>query len=332
MSRVSTAKSRKDHPLDGLLRTERIPHIWCSGCGIGTAFSSCLVAMQGSGIDLEKTVMVSGIGCSGRGAGYIRLDSYHTTHGRAIPFATGMKLANPELNVVVFSGDGDLFAIGGNHFIHAARRNMDLTVICVNNLNYGMTGGQAAATTPSMANTTTTPRGNPEPPFNLPLLAYASGATYVARWTMLHTRDLTKAIEEALAAPRFLLHRGAGALSHRLRAPQQREKPLDTLKLYQERTIIKNGANPAEVNLDFSRGITLGKFVDRETAHLHRNVRQDLPAAEADGDRRRTEEGAARPLTVVRNPFHHEEHEEHEDSWIINFHCSSWASCSSWFK
>lgn len=260
---MSQSTPRSDHPLDNLLRTDRIPHIWCPGCGIGTAFSSCLVAMEGSGIDLQKTVMVSGIGCSGRAAGYVKLDSYHTTHGRAIPFATGMKLANPELNVVVFSGDGDLFAIGGNHFIHAARRNMDLTVICVNNLNYGMTGGQAAATTPNMAKTTTTPLGNPEQPFNLPLMAFASGATYVARWTILHTRDLTKSIEEAL------LRKGFSFIEVLAPCPtsygrRNKQKPLDTLKFYQEKTITKNGANPAEIILDLSRGITLGKFVDVE--------------------------------------------------------------------
>jgi 2-oxoglutarate/2-oxoacid ferredoxin oxidoreductase subunit beta len=252
-----------EHPLDDLLRTDRIPHIWCSGCGIGTAFSSCLVAMKGSGIDLKKTVMVSGIGCSGRAAGYVKLDSYHTTHGRAIPFATGMKLANPELNVVVFSGDGDLFAIGGNHFIHAARRNVDITVVCVNNFNYGMTGGQAAATTPSLAKTTTTPQGNPEAPFNLPLLAYAAGATYVARWTILHTRDLTKAIEEALT------RRGFSFIEVLAPCPtgygrRNREKPLDSLKFYRDRTIVRNGAHPAEVILDFKKGITLGRFIDRE--------------------------------------------------------------------
>ena len=128
-------KKQSTHPLDDLLRTDRIPHIWCRGCGIGTAFSSCLIAMKKSGIDLQKTAMVSGIGCSGRGAGYVNLDSYHTTHGRAIPFATGMKLANPALNIVVFSGDGDLFAIGGNHFIHAARRNVDLTIVCVSTIS-----------------------------------------------------------------------------------------------------------------------------------------------------------------------------------------------------
>jgi 2-oxoglutarate ferredoxin oxidoreductase subunit beta len=207
--------------------------------------------------------MVSGIGCSGRAAGYVKLDSFHTTHGRAIPFATGIKLGNPDLNVIVFSGDGDLFAIGGNHFIHAARRNMDITVICVNNLNYGMTGGQAAATTPYKAKSTTTLKGNPEDPFNLPLMAYASGATYVARWTMLHIRDLTDSIEEALKK------KGFSFIEVLTPCPinygrRNREKPLDTLKLYQDNTIIKNGANPSEVDIDFEKGVILGKFVDED--------------------------------------------------------------------
>jgi len=254
---------KSSHPLDDLLRLDRIPHIWCPGCGIGTAFSSCLTAMKTSGIDLEKTVMISGIGCSGRGAGYVNLDSYHTTHGRAIPFATGMKLANPELNVVVFSGDGDLFAIGGNHFIHAARRNVDMTVICVNNFNYGMTGGQVAATTPFRAKTTTTPAGNSESPFNLPLLAYASGATYISRWTILHTRDLMESIEEAL------LKRGFSFIEVLAPCPinygrRNKEKSLDTLRIYQERTLIKNNANPWELDIDFDRGVILGKFIDQE--------------------------------------------------------------------
>ncbi|MCE5241870.1 MAG: thiamine pyrophosphate-dependent enzyme, partial [Desulfobacteraceae bacterium] len=212
----------------------------------------------------------------------------HTTHGRAIPFATGMKLANPELNVIVFSGDGDLFAIGGNHFIHAARRNIDLTVICVNNLNYGMTGGQAAATTPNMAKTTTTPRGNPEQPFNLPLLAYASGATYVARWTILHTRDLTKSIEEALT------RRGFSFIEVLAPCPtgygrRNREKPLDSLKIYQERTIIKNGAHPADVVLDSTRGITLGNFINRDgltyTEQYDRICRPPSSASQDSGEK-----------------------------------------------
>jgi len=256
-------KQQSNHPLDGLLRTDRIPHIWCPGCGIGTAFSSCLIALKESGIDLKKTVMVSGIGCSGRGAGYANLDSYHTTHGRPIPFATGMKLANSELNMVVFSGDGDIFAIGGNHFIHAARRNIDMTVVCVNNLNYGMTGGQAAATTPQGAKTTTSPVGNPEPPFNLPLLAYASGATYVARWTILHTRDLIESIQEALLKPGFSFIEILSPCPVNY-GRRNKETTFDTLEYYQKKTIIKNNAHPAELDIDFARGVILGKFFDVE--------------------------------------------------------------------
>ena len=239
----------------------RLPHIWCPGCGIGTVFSSCLSAIKATELPYNQFTMVSGIGCSGRGAGYIKLDSFHTTHGRAIPFASGIKMANPELKVIVFSGDGDLFAIGGNHFIHAARRNMDLTVICVNNLTYGMTGGQVAATTPNMAKSTTTPLGNPDAPFNLPLLAYASGASYVARWTILQTRDLTTAINEAL------MRKGFSFIEVLSPCPinygrRNKEKPIDTLKLYQERTIIKNGANPALADIDFEKGVVIGKFID----------------------------------------------------------------------
>jgi 2-oxoglutarate ferredoxin oxidoreductase subunit beta len=123
---------------------------------------------------VDKVIVVSGIGCTGRVAGYLKLDSFHTTHGRAIPFATGMKLANPNLMVVVYAGDGDLLAIGGNHLIHAAHRNIDLKVICVNNFIYGMTGGQTAPTTPEHATTSTNPYGTFEPGFNLPhLLRFA---------------------------------------------------------------------------------------------------------------------------------------------------------------
>ena len=162
---MTTRKNPKQppvHPKDALLRVERIPHIWCPGCGIGTVFGAVMAAIQKSGHDLDQLAMVSGIGCTGRMAGYIRLDSFHTTHGRAIPFATGLKLARPETKVLVVSGDGDLLAIGGNHFIHAARRNIDLTVLCVNNLNYGMTGGQQAPSTPFGAKTTTSVAGSPE--------------------------------------------------------------------------------------------------------------------------------------------------------------------------
>ena len=263
---VANAQSTSEevvHPLDHLIRTDRIPHIWCTGCGIGTVFSSCLKAMISSGIDLEKTCMVSGIGCTGRGAGYLNLDSFHTTHGRAIPFATGLKLGNPDLNVIVFSGDGDLLAIGGNHFIHGARRNIDMTVICVNNLIYGMTGGQVAATTPVDAKTTTTQSGNPDAPFNLPLMAWASGATYVARWTMLHIRELTACIEKAITKSGFSFIEVLAPCPTNY-GRRNKEKSLETLKLYQDNTIIKNNADPTELDVDFRKGVVLGEFVDRE--------------------------------------------------------------------
>jgi 2-oxoglutarate ferredoxin oxidoreductase subunit beta len=216
-----------------------------------------------SGIDLKKTCMVSGIGCTGRGAGYVNLDSFHTTHGRAIPFATGLKLGNPELNTIVFSGDGDLLAIGGNHFIHAARRNIDMTVICVNNLIYGMTGGQVAATTPLQAKTTTTQVGNPDAPFNLPLMAWASGATYVARWTMLHIRELTACIETALQKNGFSFIEVLAPCPTNY-GRRNREKSLETLNLYRDNTIIKNNADPTELDVDFQKGVILGEFVNRE--------------------------------------------------------------------
>ena len=133
------------------LRMDRIPHIWCPGCGLGTVVNCFIRAIQSCGIPRDLISAVSGIGCTGRVAGYLKLDSFHTTHGRPIPFATGLKLANPKLKVVVISGDGDLFAIGGNHFIHAARRNIDLMILCVNNFTYGMTGGQVTPTTPTDA-------------------------------------------------------------------------------------------------------------------------------------------------------------------------------------
>src|SRR6185436_15832264 len=147
------------NPSEPFLRSDRMPSIWCPGCGIGTTVNCFTRALIDSEANLDKVAIVSGIGCSGRVAGYMNLDSFHTTHGRAIPFATGLKLANPELNVVVYSGDGDLFAIGGNHLIHAARRNVDLKVICVNNLIYAMTGGQTAPTTPGDVVTSTSPYG-----------------------------------------------------------------------------------------------------------------------------------------------------------------------------
>ncbi|HUU76110.1 MAG TPA: thiamine pyrophosphate-dependent enzyme [Methanoregulaceae archaeon] len=184
-------------------REDRLPHIYCVGCGNGTIINCTLLAVEEMGWNKDETVFVSGIGCSSRAPGYIVTDSLHTTHGRALAFATGIKMANPDLKVVVFTGDGDLAAIGGNHFIHACRRNIDLTVVCMNNQIYGMTGGQGSPTTPLGALSTTTPYGSKEPAFDLSEMAIAAGANYVARWTSYHVKELTRSIKEGFQTPGF---------------------------------------------------------------------------------------------------------------------------------
>ena len=187
--------------LEDWYRQDRLPHIFCAGCGNGTILNSTLRAVDELGYTLENTTFVSGIGCSSRSGGYTAADSLHTTHGRALAFATGIKLVKPQQHVIVFTGDGDCSAIGGNHFIHACRRNIDLTVICMNNNIYGMTGGQGSPCTPKGAITTTTPYGMQEEPFNLCNLAIAAGANYVARWTSYHAKQLTEAIKIGLQTP-----------------------------------------------------------------------------------------------------------------------------------
>lgn len=188
---------------DDWFRQDRLPHIFCAGCGNGTVINCTLSAVDGMGWTRKDTVFISGIGCSSRAPGYIITDSLHTTHGRALAFATGVRLANPALHVVVFTGDGDLAAIGGNHFIHACRRNIDITVVCMNNQIYGMTGGQGSPTTPIGALSTTTPYGSAEPAFDLCELAIAAGANYVARWTSYHVKELTRAVTAGLSTPGF---------------------------------------------------------------------------------------------------------------------------------
>jgi 2-oxoglutarate ferredoxin oxidoreductase subunit beta len=194
---VQGAEIAERHPMDELLRPERLPHIWCPGCGLGIVAKCLAEAIHESGIPLDKHVLISGIGCTARLPGYLALDSYHTTHGRAIPFATGLKIANPELEVTVIAGDGDILDIGGNHLIHAIRRNVDLNLFCVNNFTYGMTGGQFSATTPEGAKTATTPYGNFEFSFNVPYVVAAAGAPYVSRWTTAHIGQLLKSMQRA---------------------------------------------------------------------------------------------------------------------------------------
>ena len=254
------------HPLDRLIRADRLPHIWCPGCGIGIIMRCYAQAILESGIPEEQHVVVSGIGCSGRVAGYMNIDSYHTTHGRAIPFAVGLKLANPELMVTVFSGDGDLTAIGGNHLIHAARRNIDLKVVCVNNFNYGMTGGQVGPTTPRGARGTTAPYGNPEMPFNLPYLMAAAGANYVSRWTTIHVRQTKDDILHTFNHPGFTFIEVLAPCPIGFGKSNNIQDGLEEMELYRDRCVlVSNGDVRAEdlaIDLREDLPIHIGNFIN----------------------------------------------------------------------
>ncbi len=187
------------------MRIDHLPQIWCPGCGNGILMRDVVVAIDNLKLVRENVVIVSGIGCSSRAAGYLDFNTIHTTHGRAIPFATGIKLANPKLDVIVITGDGDCTAIGGNHLIHAARRNVELTVVVFNNNIYGMTGGQYSPTTPTGERGTTAPYGNVDRQFDITQLAAGAGASYTARGTAYHTQLTIKAIQDGITHPGFSL-------------------------------------------------------------------------------------------------------------------------------
>lgn len=264
------------NPVEAFLRSERMPHIWCPGCGIGTTVNCFARALLQAKLNLDKVAVVSGIGCTGRVAGYLKLDSFHTTHGRAIPFATGLKLANPELTVVVYSGDGDLIGIGGNHFIHAARRNVDLKVICINNFVYGMTGGQVAPTTPVSARTATTPYGCSEQPFNLPYLAESSGAVYVARWTAYHVRQIAHAMVEGFRKKGFAFIEIISPCPVLYQRRNRLGDGLEMMKYYKQNSIVRHGAHTKEVGISYQGPVVVGKFVDIERPTFLDLVNQQL--------------------------------------------------------
>ncbi len=259
------------HPIDKLLRADRLPHILCSGCGIGTVIHGYAYAIADSGFNEDRHVCVSGIGCSGRAAGYVNVDSYHATHGRALPFALGIAVHNPKLVVTVISGDGDLTSIGGNHLIHAARRNVNLNVICINNFNYGMTGGQAGPTTPIGARGTTAPLGVVEQPFNLPYLAKATGAVFVARWTILHVREFQAAVLRSMQKKGFCFIEVLSPCPTSFGKTNNIGDGLHEMEIYRQRCRVENGAQQLEELdidlLDENKAITVGNFVDIEREH-----------------------------------------------------------------
>lgn len=263
------------HPYSKYLRSDMMPHIWCPGCGNGIVLNCFVHALDELKTDMDKLVIVSGIGCIGRTAGYINADSFHTTHGRPIAFASGVKLANPELEVVVISGDGDLFAIGGNHFIHAARRNLGLKVICANNFTYGMTGGQQGPTTPLESLTTTTPYGNIEHPFNLVHLAAASGATYVARWTSLHVRRLTLSMKKMLQREGFSFIEVISPCPEIFGRRNKMRTPLEMMEWFKRSSVVENFSDPSKADITPEK-LVVGEFVDIEKVSYEKLLHEKI--------------------------------------------------------
>jgi 2-oxoglutarate ferredoxin oxidoreductase subunit beta len=263
--KVNALTSISKHFALPYLREESLPSTFCSGCGAGVVSNSFIKAVKDLGYEnLSKFTFVSGIGCSSWIISpYFKADTLHTTHGRAIAFATGLKLANPELKVVVISGDGDLAAIGGNHLIHAARRNIDMTVICVNNYIYGMTGGQVGPTTFTGDRTSTSPYGNPERPFDISRLVAAAGANYVARWTTAHPVQATRAIRTALEKKGFSFVEMISQCPTSYGRKTGTSSPEEMIAWFKKYPVRKKDA-PVDLKIPTRDGLDLGVFADRD--------------------------------------------------------------------
>ena len=254
------------------LREDRLPHIFCSGCGIGTVMNGFLQGMEDAKMDFDNIAMVSGIGCSSRIPGYMKCDSLHTTHGRAISFATGLKASNSDLDVVVFTGDGDAAAIGGNHLIHAARRNINLTVICINNNIYGMTGGQISPTSPHKSIGSTAPYGVDEYPFKLAELVAAAGATYSARWTTLKVDDMVRSIRDALKNPGFSFVEIVSQCPTYYGRKNKLRTPVDMMAYFKKNTIFTSEL-PSYTEKELDGKIVVGEFVNKEKPEFVDNIK-----------------------------------------------------------
>lgn len=244
------------------LRTDRLPNIFCAGCGNGIIMNTFFNGMELAEIDFDNLALVSGIGCSSRVPGYVKCDSLHTTHGRPIAFATGLKLANPELDVVVFTGDGDAAAIGGNHLIHGSRRNIDITVICINNSIYGMTGGQISPTSPTGSYGSTAPFGAVEKPFNLSKLTKAAGATYVARWTTAHPVQLSNSIKKGLKNKGFSFIEAVSQCPTYFGRKNKMKTAVEMMHWMKDQSVLKRKADTLnEVELEGK--LIIGEFQDK---------------------------------------------------------------------
>jgi 2-oxoglutarate ferredoxin oxidoreductase subunit beta len=237
---------------------KKFPHVWCPGCGIGIVMGALVRAIEKTGFTKDEIVLVSGIGCSGRMSTYLDFNTLHTTHGRALSFATGIKLANPKLNIIVVMGDGDATAIGGNHLIHSCRRNIDLTALIVNNNIYGMTGGQYSPTTPMDEKASTAQYGSIEKPFDICKLVEACGASFVARSTTYHAKMLDALLSRGIDKKGFSVVEAMSQCPVQYGRRNKKGSPLDMMMWYKENAIsnpeFKN-IPPGEVGEQFPVGI-----------------------------------------------------------------------------
>ncbi len=263
---------------DKYLRKEMLPTMFCPGCGIGSALQFTLRAIDDLGLSQDEIVWVSGIGCSSRVPGYVNFDGLHTTHGRALAFATGIKLTNPDLKIIAFMGDGDTAAIGGNHFIHAIRRNLDVTVILINNFTYGMTGGQVAPTTLKGLKGTTAPYGQFENPFDIAGLAVAAGANYVARWSVFNYLQGMNSIKKALQKEGFSLVEFLSPCPVSFGRRNRMKTAPELLRWYQKITVPINKAKKMSPE-ELEGKVVIGEFADRDRPGLVKEYREYIKRA-----------------------------------------------------
>ncbi len=247
-----------------LRHSKRFPNVWCAGCGIGIVLGAIIRAVEGLQLDKNDVAMISGIGCTGRMPVYVDFNTMHTTHGRALAFATGLKMVQPHMKVLVVMGDGDALAIGGNHFIHAARRNVGLTAIVVNNSAYGMTGGQHSPTTPFGIKTATTPYGHIEEQFPIAELATTAGASYVARSTVYHVQELERYLAQAIVKEGFALVEAVTYCHTTLGRINRWGTASDMMRQLKEQSVSRKQAE--DMSEDEKQGkIVRGVFADRDT-------------------------------------------------------------------
>jgi 2-oxoglutarate ferredoxin oxidoreductase subunit beta len=261
-----------------LRHSKRFPNVWCAGCGIGIVLGTIIRAVDDLSLDKNDVAMISGIGCTGRMPVYVDFNTMHTTHGRALAFATGLKMVKPKMKIIVVMGDGDALAIGGNHFIHAARRNIGLAAIVVNNSAYGMTGGQHSPTTPQTVETTTTPYGHIEQQFPIAELAATAGASYVARSTVYHVRELESYVAQAVSKEGFALVEAVSYCHTTLGRLNRWGTAADMMQQIKEQSITKRQAEGLTTD-ELEGKIVRGVFAERDIPEYTQEYEQIIAQA-----------------------------------------------------